>query len=193
MEVKNPCVIFIGSSGAGKSTVMQKCLEEKWPNGWQVEKLHKITSRPSHDPLGDHEEFRTTNELREMYATELLGVLTEKFGHLYAVPKISMLHTPRTLYVQCMPTDTIRLLRESGEYAVYGCLFEISPEVARTRVLSRQREVSEPELAARLVAGQAPRLYQAADKVVSAEREIEAVFADVRDWMISLMSTSEGK
>lgn len=190
--LKNPCVIFIGSSGAGKSTVMQKCLDEPWPNGWKAEQFNKLTTRKQRDPLDELEgEYKTIEEIQEMQATGLLGVLCEKFGNFYVITRESMRHDYRTVYMQCLSASVVRKLKGTDEYSVHACLLEVRPETARARILSRKREITASELEERVSNGQGAHLRAAADIVIPADGEMEAVFSEVRTWLLSLLAKHE--
>ena len=190
--LKNPCVIFIGSSGAGKSTVMQKCLNESWPNGWKTQQFKKLTTRIQRDPLDELEgEYKTNEEIQEMQAAGLLGVLCEKFDNFYAITRESMKHDYRTVYMQCLSASVVRKLKSADEYSVHACLLEVRSETARARILSRKRHITASELDERVLNGQGLHLRTAADVIIPADGEMEVVFADVRTWLTSLLAKHE--
>jgi guanylate kinase len=183
-----PCVLLVGPSGVGKSTLLIAALGATWPPGWRIQVPRKVTTRPPRGPEEAHElEFISPSEFAALAARGELLAEYEGYGERYGLPKAAFDPIPAagTLFIQALPLAAAVALRRSlGEpWAVRICAVRAGEEAVHNRLVAR----GDPDTLSRLDdrrASSRRNRDDEADVVIDAGGPAESVLERFRTWAV---------
>jgi guanylate kinase len=186
-------ILIIGSSGVGKSTLLQRSLTTTWPPPWRARTIEKETTRPLR---GAAEASECTQIGHDEFARRLESgrYLThyEIFGEFYGIPDTALRQPAEsTLYLQTFPTDVCTWLAGHlhGPWQTKIVLLEAGEQRIRERLL-RRGDPSTLRTLEQRVAGVARDRRGAADIVFEAD-SADQVLDEFTPWLIEQYRLTE--
>lgn len=194
--MRTHCILFTGSSGAGKSTMLHRCAEENWGDDVEAIIIPKVGTRMSRGGLDSVE--RTTMDVRkilEMKEQGRLGAHYQMNDVHYGIlsideasSRLGNTQKETRLFLQCTSPAGIEQIRAASTCAVHSCLLRVDPMIASQRLAGRSDELTPEMRALRVAIGEQTNQVQA-DLIVDANQPLETVYSNVRDWIRGIIQS----